>query len=63
MVKKGEKRLPSPSLTGWAVRQVVLHDIRHSLEVVVATVAEMNGPEAEENGDGATEVTLVFEEV
>lgn len=52
-----------PSWTCWTVWKFNLWDIRHPLEVVMTTVAEVDGSETEEDSDRATEVTLVLEEV
>ena len=41
----------------------ILWDIRHPLEVVMTTIAEVDGSETKEDSDRATEVTLVLKEV
>ena len=51
------------SVTCGAGGQLALWNVGHALELVVTTVTEVDGAEAEEDGDWAAEATLVLEEV
>lgn len=49
--------------SGGTARQLSLGDIRNSLEIVVAGIAEMSGAETEEDGDGAAISAFVLQKV
>jgi hypothetical protein len=45
------------------VRKIALADVSNSLEIVVASVAEMRRPEAEKNGHRTAVTAFVLEEI